>query len=112
MILNKINYKRNKQKMNIDFWSFIHLITAYPELYLSNEGKIINKIATSNGKCQNLSKLSRYVGIKSNLLGEICKKIQNQEHITIIKDGNCKSIVFNKKIKEEGKKIIENMLGK
>ena len=104
--------KKNKIELDIDFWSFIHLVTTYPNIYLNKKGKIINRIVEEHGKCQNLTKLSKFVDINKITISEICKKIQETGHIVILKNGNCKSIVFNKKIKEEGKKIIENMLGK
>src|SRR3990167_7844146 len=96
------------QRLNVDFWSFVHLITTFPELYLTQEGKLINKIVTLNGKCQNLSKLSKNINIDKNLLGEICKKIQNEGHIVIFKECNFKSIKFDEKVRKEGLKIIEN----
>ena len=102
-----MNPKKNLQRLNIYFWSFIHLITTYPNMYLNENGKVIYKIVLDNGNSESLTKIAKYIkGCRFNV-GKICREIENSGHISLIRYGNRKIICFNEKIIEEGLKIIK-----
>jgi len=100
-----MNLEENElEELNFDknFWTFLHLITSEPEIFLTTEGKIISKIVIDNGMCNSLTRIAKFIGKPKWVTGKICKDLEVKNIILINSGKKSKIVKFNEEIINEG----------
>lgn len=89
------------QEINKNFWTFVYLISNYPEKYLNSKGKILQNLVLREGECQSITRMARDLQMHIPTVSKLCKETLKDNHVTIFREGNRSVIIFNAQVVEK-----------
>lgn len=100
-----------EEDFNLYFWSFIAIIINDNAL-LSKKGKLLKMLVPQDGFCDSITNAAHKMDMHIPTIHKLCYSEDISKYIVKRRVGGRININFNPVVLEEGRKLLEQVLGK